>query len=99
MDLREVQTFAKMRGLYSAKVDGLWGPVSKAACAALILEQRIDPRAWPQGRLIIGANQVTLQLPYPMRIAWDVKTTINRTSCHKLLRPGLERVFKRTLDH
>jgi hypothetical protein len=178
MDLREVQTFAKMEGLYAAKVDGLWGPASKAACIALILAQRIDAGAWPQGRLIIGAgqaicrslgidaglvdgyrgpqtdhafevfaaraandgnpdpaveawrdrpapaakppvaatqwptqaqvpkffgavgaNQTTLALPYPMRLAWDTKTEVARISCHKLVAPHFRRVFERTLSH
>lgn len=57
MDLREIQAVAKSRGLYTGKIDGLWGPLSKGTCVALILEQRIDPRAWPKGRLVIGAGQ------------------------------------------
>lgn len=178
MDLREIQTFAKMQGLYPAKVDGLWGPASKAACIALILEQRVDPRAWPKGRLVtgagqaicrglgidaglvdgyrgpqtdyafevfaaraanggqpvpavetwrdqpaptvklpapattwptqanvakhfgaVGANQVTLELPYQMRLAWDTRTTVNRITCHKLVKAAFGRVFQRTLAH
>ena len=178
MDLREIQTVAKTSGLYTRKIDGLWGPLTKAACVALVLEQRVDGRAWPQGRLTIGAGQaicralgidaglvdgflgpqtrfafevyaarkanggapvravvawrdtpaptarppaaatqwptqanvpkffgavgtgqVTLTLPYPMKLAWDTKTEVARTSCHRLVAPAFGRVFQRTLDH
>lgn len=32
-----------------------------------------------------GTYLEVINLPYPMRIAWDVNTTINKMSCHKLL--------------
>ena len=179
MDLREIQAVAKSRGLYTGRIDGAWGPLSKAACIALILEQRIDAKGWPQGRLTIGAgqaicrglgidaglidgfrgpqtlyafevydarkanggllvpsvetwrdnepkpvvkppaaatawptqagvskffgavgaNQVTLELPYEMRVAWDPKSTVARISCHKLVAPAFKRVFEATLAH
>lgn len=177
MDLREIQTVAKSRGMYPAKIDGLWGPASKAACIALILEQRVNARDWPQGRLTIGAgqaicrsmgidaglvdgfmgpqtryafevyasrkatgqvpspaetwrdepapaakpppaasiwptqaqvpsffgavgaNQVTMTFPYPMRLAWDLKTVVTRASCHAKVKVPFERIFQKTLDH
>lgn len=47
----------------------------------------------------VGTNQVTLVLPYPMKLAWDLKQTVTKTSCHKLVKPSFERVFKKTLAH
>lgn len=47
----------------------------------------------------VGENQVSLDLPYPMRIAWDVNTTVKRITCHKLVAESLKRIFQRTFDH
>lgn len=178
MDLREIQTVAKSQGLYTAKIDGLWGKGSAGACAALIRTQRVDPTGWTQKRLTIGAgqaicrslgidaglvdgymgpqtsfafevyaarkasgglpvpavetwrdqpvapaqpapkgnpwptqagvtkffgdvgtNQVWLELPYEMRLAWALSTSVNRIQCHRLVMPAFKRVFQRTLEH
>jgi hypothetical protein len=42
---------------------------------------------------------VTIQLPYPMRIAWDKKTSINKMSCHKDIAAPLRAVFDDLLKH
>lgn len=57
MNLQEIQRVAKAQGLYSGKIDGLWGPLSKAACSALIQAQRVNPTGWMEKRLTIGAGQ------------------------------------------
>jgi hypothetical protein len=36
---------------------------------------------------------VTIQLPYPMRIAWDTDTTVTRMRCHKLVADKFLAVF------
>jgi peptidoglycan hydrolase-like protein with peptidoglycan-binding domain len=46
-----------------------------------------------------GTGQVSLVLPYAMRLAWDTSSQVARFSCHKLVRESLERIFVRTLDH
>lgn len=46
-----------------------------------------------------GSNQVTLVLPYAMRIAWDLGSKVTKFSCHKKVRENFERIFARTLDH
>lgn len=38
-------------------------------------------------------NLVTIPLPYPMRIAWDLKTSVNKITCHKLIAGRLSAVF------
>lgn len=37
---------------------------------------------------------VTVNLPYPMRLAWDTDTTTSKLRCHKLLADKFEAVFK-----
>lgn len=36
---------------------------------------------------------VKINLPYPMRIAWDTDTTVNTIMCHKLIADRLTSVF------
>jgi len=71
-------------------------PTAKAPAAA---------QDWPiQSRVpaffgAVGTNQVMLELPYEMRVAWDLKATVTRISCHRLVAPAFRRVFQATLDH
>jgi len=46
-----------------------------------------------------AAYLVTVNLPYPMRLAWDLDTTVTRLRCHKLVSDKFEAVFKDILTH
>lgn len=46
----------------------------------------------------VGSYLVTLNLPYPMRIAWDTKTTVNRIRCHKDVADNFKAVFDELLS-
>lgn len=46
-----------------------------------------------------GSNQVQLELPFPMVVAWDTKQVVHRFSCHKLVEPAFKRWLQRTLDY
>ena len=39
----------------------------------------------------------TIELPYPMRLAWDLNTTIRKMRCHKLIAQPLLNVFNELL--
>ena len=36
---------------------------------------------------------VHIALPYPMRLAWDINTTVNRMSCHKDVKNDFVHIF------
>ncbi len=40
-----------------------------------------------------GKYLVSIDLPYPMRLAWDLKTTVNKMRCHKLVADNFKKVF------
>lgn len=42
---------------------------------------------------------VTIDLPYPMRLAWDLDTKVTRMSCHKLVSDKFLAVFNDLLKH
>ena len=40
-----------------------------------------------------------LNLPYPMKLAWDKNVFVNKITCHKLVSDKLELIFKEILDY
>lgn len=46
----------------------------------------------------VGSYLTTVVLPYPMRIAWDTKTTVNKIRCHKDIADNLKAVFDELLS-
>lgn len=45
------------------------------------------------------SNFTVIQLPYPMRIAWDTKVTVQKMQCHKLAADRFKAVFSDLLAH
>lgn len=45
-----------------------------------------------------GTYLVSIDLPYPMRLAWDKKTTVNKMRCHKLVESNFKAVFNEILS-
>lgn len=43
------------------------------------------------------ANLTMIQLPYKMRVAWDLKIVVSRIQCHKLIAIPLTQVFTELL--
>lgn len=46
-----------------------------------------------------GTNQVTLELPFVMRLAWEPTTQVSRVSCNEKVHGSLGRIWHNTLSH
>jgi hypothetical protein len=44
-------------------------------------------------------NLTQIDLPYPMRLAWDTDTTVRRITCHKLVADDLKNILADILKH
>ena len=44
-------------------------------------------------------NLVTVPMPYPRKIAWDLKVVTNRMQCHKLVAPVFQKIHIEILSH
>lgn len=47
----------------------------------------------------VGTNQTKVRTPYPLKLAWDTSTIINRFTCHEKVADSIARVLDRVLDH
>lgn len=60
---------------------------------------------WPHQRDVseyygpVGKNQVMLELPFPMYLAWDVSTVVRRISIHEKVCDSAARALKNIKDH
>lgn len=46
-----------------------------------------------------GSYLTTIDLPYPMRLAWDKETKVKKMRCHKLVAQNFHNVFTDLLEH
>lgn len=86
--------------------DGIPGPKTARAIAAAL--DIALPREWPtqaevwSGKSVFGkagSGLVTVDLPFPLRLAWEPETTVRRMTCHEAVAEALLRIFRRTLEH
>jgi len=47
----------------------------------------------------VGTHQVQIEPPYPHRLAWDLRKTVNSFSCHEKVHDSLKRVLTRVHEH
>ncbi len=107
------QVILREMGIDAGAVDGLMGPQTRAAIQewqSMVrgtegIPEQSPPKAivWPTQAQVPsfygppGQNQVMLELPYQMRIAWDLKNTVNKISCHAKVADSMGRVLAAVL--
>jgi hypothetical protein len=45
----------------------------------------------------VGKNQTSLVLPYTLKLAWDLNTTVKKITCHEKVASSLYFIFEQTL--
>lgn len=93
--------------------DGVVGPKTYGKLFQYIIADRLDlgsPKAapenpWPHQTECmsfygpVGANQVRIEVPYPLVIAWDKRKTVRKVSVHTKVATSSIKVLTRVLDH
>jgi hypothetical protein len=51
------------------------------------------------GKQCDGTNHVLIDLPFPMKLAWDKTKTVKKMTVHKLVADNFKNVFKDILAH
>lgn len=106
-----VKAFQRRAGLV---VDGLAGPITRKALTVAVgnvsdpvngIDRAPQSHDWPLQRDCtayfgkVGTNQTTINVPYPLRIAWNKKQIVNRITCHEKVADPVVRVLTRVADH
>lgn len=45
----------------------------------------------------VGENQTSLDLPYKLKLAWDLNTSLSKITCHQKVTKSLYTIFEKTL--
>ncbi len=67
----------------------------------------VNPNGWPDQNETnldtffgaVGKNQADLILPYPHRLAWDLKQTVNSFACNAKVHDSARKVLTRVFEH
>jgi hypothetical protein len=67
----------------------------------------VNPNHWPDQNEAnlntffgaVGTNQANLVLPYPHRVAWNVRQTIHSFSCNSKVHDSAQRALTKVFDH
>jgi hypothetical protein len=106
-----IRAFQRLHGL---RADGIAGRLTQAELFPAPMPERDaeqdedavqpDVPMWPRQRDVEkvfgapGANQTMLDLPFPMRIAWDTRQTLYRFSIHEKVHDSAKRCLIRVAD-
>ncbi len=105
---RDVQTWLRSRG-HDVGLDGWAGKGTRAALRRAVSELGIpvdSPGRWPAPATNAlkefygdpGTGQTTMELPWPMRLAWDLDSTVSRVTCHRLVKDSLRLILEELLS-
>jgi peptidoglycan hydrolase-like protein with peptidoglycan-binding domain len=108
-----IQLILKDLGFYNENIDGFIGPAMRFATELWQNRQRqtnlpgrpipTQNNIWPSvsGRSAFygapGSGHIMLNIPYPMRLAWNKKQIVNRVTVHSKCAGSLDRILKEIL--
>jgi len=95
------------REIYEAKLVGTFrDEVNPAEIKNVVSDgPKVSSKAWPTQRRVtsfygtMGSNQVILEMPFPMVMAWDKSEKVHKYSCHRKVHDSMLRVWNRTFEH
>jgi hypothetical protein len=85
-------------GAVAASGAGVWPPDIQDALERFYGRHELNSmgqptRAWEKDHL------VTIQVPYPLTLAWDVSSTVRKVRCHAKVADSLRAILERILSH
>lgn len=101
------ETWQRIQSKLGLVADGIPGPRTAASVAkALGVEQAVTTGGFPrdnESEMLAyfgepGLHQVRLEMPFPLRIDWDLNKIITSFSCHERVHDSLKRIFEKALD-
>lgn len=107
-------TVGPIDGYWGPQTDHAWGNLAflleQGALPPLWRDEppaAANPNSWPEQQEAAlrafygetGSNQVRLQLPYPHRLSWDLRQSVNAFSCHARVHDSALRALTRVFDH
>lgn len=108
-----IQLIFKDLDFYRGEIDGLVGPEHRYATELWQNNQRrtdfpshpeTRSNVWPNRSQLEsfygkpGTGHTLLNIPYPMRLAWDKRQIVNRVTVHSKCADSLERILKEILQ-
>ncbi len=105
MDTKELTK--RIQSAVGAGADGIWGKESatKVAKALGVHPKPKKESHFPNESQALsfygspGSNHTLMNFPYPMRLSWDLNTTVSRITINRKCAESAKRIFQRTLDH
>lgn len=105
MSIKALQTTLKAERLYAGRIDGIVGPLT---LAGLVQHRQNGKIWWPRQAdvaKIFGpaagprATAGRCTPPIPLRLSWDLGTTVSRFSCHADVAVPLNNIYAEAVQH
>lgn len=108
--LAAIRGFQRMHGL---RPDGIAGDMTRRELFPASMPERDEETGetastaqweWPRQKDVekffgpVGSNQTLLELPFPMRLAWDTRKLVHRFSIHEMVHDSAKRCLLRIAD-